>query len=86
MREMRSRFMEILSTPIQGLSNAEASFNRAASNISKSFESNPQNPQDQVSLSDAMVSLLNSKNDYEANLKSLKTSDEMTKTVLDILA
>jgi len=32
-----------------------------------------------------MVALLNSKNDYEANLQSLKTSNEMTQKLLDIL-
>jgi flagellar basal body rod protein FlgC len=78
--------MDILSTPLQGLSRAEASFNRAADNVSKAFMVDPQSPQDQMSLSDAMVGLLNSKNDYEANLKSLKTSDEMTRKLLDILA
>jgi len=77
--------MDILSTPLQGLSRAEASFDRAAQNVSKSFTAAPQNPQDQVSLSDSMVSLLNAKNDYEANLKSLKVSDEMTTKLLDIL-
>jgi len=77
--------MDILSTPIQGLQRAETSFNGAAEKVSKSFMVDPQNPQDQVSLSDAMVSLLNAKNDYEANLKSLKSSHEMTQKLLDII-
>jgi len=77
--------MNVLNGPIQGLASAEASFNSAAEKISKSFVVDPQNSQDQVSLSDAMVALLNSKNDYEANLQSLKTSNEMTQKLLDIL-
>ena len=77
--------MNVLTDPIQGLASAEASFNSAAEKISKSFVVDPQNSQDQVSLSDAMVALLNSKNDYEANLQSLKTSNEMTQKLLDIL-
>ena len=77
--------MNVLNGPIQGLARAEASFNSAAEKMSKSFVVDPQHPQDQVSLSDAMVALLNSKNDYEANLKALKTSDEMTRKLLDIL-
>jgi flagellar hook-associated protein FlgK len=77
--------MNVLNGPIQGLASAEASFNSAAEKISKSFVVDPQNSQDQVSLSDAMVALLNSKNDYEANLQSLKTSNEMTQRLLDIL-
>lgn len=77
--------MNILNTPMQGLASAEASFSSAAEKISKSFVVDPQNPQDQVSLSDAMVALLNSKNDYEANLQSLKTGNEMTQRLLDVL-
>jgi len=77
--------VNVLNGPIQGLASAEASFNSAAEKISKSFVVDPQNSQDQVSLSDAMVALLNSKNDYEANLQSLKTSNEMTQRLLDIL-
>ena len=77
--------MNVLNGPIQGLASAEASFNSAAEKISKSFVVDPQNSQDQVSLSDAMVALLNSKNDYEANLQSLKTGNEMTQKLLDIL-
>lgn len=77
--------MNALNGPLQGLSTAEASFNSAAEKISKSFVVDPHNPQDQVSISDAMVALLNSKNDYEANLKSLKTGNEMTKRLLDVL-
>jgi flagellar basal body rod protein FlgC len=77
--------MNALDGPLQGLANAEASFNSAAEKINKSFVVDPQNPQDQVSLSDAMVALLNSKNEYEANLQSLKTGNEMTKKLLDVL-
>jgi len=77
--------MSPLDGPLQGLAIAEKSFDSAAEKINKSFVTDPKKPQDQVSLSDAMVALLNSKNDYEANLKSLKTSDEMTKKLLDVL-
>ena len=77
--------MNVLDSPLQGLASAEASFNKAADRISKSFVLSPSNSQDQASLSDAMVALLNSKNDYEANLQSLKTGNEMTKRLLDVL-
>jgi flagellar basal body rod protein FlgC len=77
--------MNPLDGPLQGLARAETSFNNAAEKINKAFVVDPHNPQDQVSLSDAMVALLNSKNDYEANLKSLKTSNEMTQRLLDVL-
>jgi hypothetical protein len=77
--------MNAVDGPIQGLARAEASFDSAAEKINKSFVVDSQNPQDQVSLSDGMVALLNSKNDYEANLQSLKTGNEMTKRLLDVL-
>ena len=77
--------MNAVDGPIQGLARAEASFDSAAEKISKSFAVDPQHAQDQVSLSDSMVALLNSKNDYEANLQSLKTGNEMTKRLLDVL-
>ena len=77
--------MNAVDGPIQGLARAEASFDNAAEKINKSFVVDSQNPQDQVSLSDGMVALLNSKNDYEANLQSLKTGNEMTKRLLDVL-
>ena len=75
--------MNAVDGPIQGLARAEASFDSAAEKINKSFVVDPQ--PDQVSLSDGMVALLNSKNDYEANLQSLKVGDEMTKRLLDVL-
>jgi flagellar basal body rod protein FlgC len=77
--------MNAVDGPIQGLARAEAAFDSAAEKINKSFVVDSQNPQDQVSLSDGMVALLNSKNDYEANLQSLKTGNEMTKRLLDVL-
>lgn len=75
--------MNAVDGPIQGLARAEASFDSAVEKINKSFVVDPQ--QDQVSLSDGMVALLNSKNDYEANLQSLKTGNKMTKRLLDVL-
>jgi Flagellar basal body rod FlgEFG protein C-terminal len=77
--------MNAVDGPIQGLTRAEAAFDSAAEKINKSFVGDRQHSQDQVSLSDAMVALLNSKNDYEANLQSLKAGNEMTKRLLDVL-
>jgi flagellar hook protein FlgE len=77
--------MNPLDGPLEGLARAQASFDRAADNIAKSTLVNSQSPGDQVSLSESMVALINARNDYEANLKSLKTSDEMTKKLLDVL-
>ena len=74
--------MNGLDSPLEGLARAQSSFDRAADKIAKSPLVNSQ---DRVSLSDDMVALMNARNDYEANLKSLKTSNEMTQKLLDVL-
>lgn len=77
--------MNGLDTSLEGLSRAQAAFDQAADNIARSPSANPQNPQDQVSVSDEMVALLNSRNDYEANLKSLDAGKELQKKLLDLI-
>lgn len=74
-----------LSAPLEGLSRAQASFDSAAAKIARPVSLDSPNPQDQVSLSDQMVALMQSRNDYEANLKSLQTSYQMQKTLLDLI-
>jgi flagellar hook-associated protein FlgK len=74
-----------LDGPLQGLSRAQQSFNKAATEIARPQSVDQQNPQDQVSLSDSMVALMQARNDYEANLKSLETSNSMAKKLIDML-
>jgi len=57
-----------------------------ASDIARPQSVDQQNPQDQVSLSDSMVALMQARNDYEANLKSLETNNNMAKKLIDMLA
>jgi len=77
--------MVSLDTPLQGLNRAQESFDQAASKVAQPIEpSQPQ--QDTVSLSDAMVSMLQAANDYQANLKSLEVGNQMQKSLLNILA
>ena len=64
-----------LDTPLDGLTRAQAAFDQAASKVAQPA-STDQNPQDQVSLGDAMVAMMQAANDYKANLKSLETSNE----------
>jgi hypothetical protein len=66
------------STPLQGLSAAETGFNRTARKIATdpTAAADPNNA----------VDLLNSRNQFAANLNTLKVGDEMTKATLDILA
>ena len=70
---------------LEGLGRAQASFDRAAAHIARPISLAPENPQDQVSLSDEMVALITARNDYEANLHTIRTADQMQKTLLDVL-
>lgn len=76
--------MVSLDTPLQGLTRAQEAFDQAASKVAQPIE--PTQPQqDTVSLSDAMVSLLQAANSYQANLKSLEVGNQMQKSLLNIL-
>jgi len=77
--------MVSMDTPLQGLSRAQESFDQAASKVAQPIELN-QPQQDQVSLSDAMVSMMQASTDYQANLKSLEAGNQMQKSLLNILA
>jgi flagellar basal body rod protein FlgG len=74
-----------LNTPLEGLSRAQASFDRAAAKIAQPVSIDSQTPQDQVSLSDQMVALIEASNSYQANLKTLQTGNQMQKTLLDLI-
>ena len=63
------------STAIEGLKKATSTIDNAAQNIA----GGSQDPQDIVSLSQAATS-------FKANAAVIKTSDEMTKSLLDITA
>ena len=75
--------MIVLDTALQGMQDAETSFDSAARRIS---QEPPPLPQDTTSLSDNAVALLQSRNGFEANTKVAHVADRMTKTTLDMLA
>lgn len=72
---------------LQGLSSAQAQFDTAASQIARAplADLNPGPAGDQVGLSTAAVALLQSRNNFEANVKVLKTSDEMQQTLINMI-
>ncbi len=76
-----------ISSGLQGLSRAETQLNTAADHIAKSPLSASDNPQpgDSIDLSSEMVALLESRQNYDANLATLRTSDQMQKTLLDMI-
>ena len=71
--------MDIIYTALGGLQQAEGQLNRAASLMARSPYSTAA-PQDEVSLSDAAVSVLEARNSFAANLDSVKVADAMGKT------
>ncbi len=70
-----------LQTPLQGMSEASASVDRAASRIASI--GTPAG--DSVDLSAEMVALIEAKNNFGANVKSAQTMDEMTQTLIDMV-
>jgi len=77
--------MQAISSALQGLHQAEDLVNRTASNLAR-----PQLPtgapqQDQVSLSDNAVALLEAKASYMSNLDTIKVADEMQKSTLSLI-
>jgi len=76
--------MQITYTALGGLRKAEDQVNRAASQVARSpFFTGP--TEDEVTLSDAAVSLLEAQNSYDANLGSIRVADEMQKSALSVL-
>jgi len=77
--------MQVTYRALGGLQQAEDQVNRTASRLARSpFYTGP--PQDEVSLSDAAVSLLEAKTSFDANLGSTKVADEMQKSALRMVA
>ena len=74
--------MEIpaLSSALQGMSQAEAQLNKAAVDIARAPAGG-----DIVDLSAAMVALLESRNNFEANTRVFQVADEMSKTLLNVI-
>jgi hypothetical protein len=73
--------------PVQGMTQASADFDRAASNIARSSgpTQKADSPEDTVDLSTSAVDLLQAKSDFEANTRTFRISDEMNRTVLDMI-
>ena len=86
-----------ISTALDGMNRAAQNFDAAANRIAKTGQ--PSKPQtsagvdgdgdsdhDKVDLSSDAVSLLNSRNDYQANAKTVAVADQMTRATIDIFA
>jgi hypothetical protein len=84
--------MDILGIAQQGLPQAQGQFDKAAQRIALVGQNQAgrntgqsQTPDDSVSLSDAAVSLLGARNQYQADLGVAHTANEMEKATLVLL-
>ncbi|MCW5981769.1 MAG: hypothetical protein KIT09_27030 [Bryobacteraceae bacterium] len=69
---------------LDGLNRAWAQLEKTADRLARVAD--PPGPSgDQVELTDEMVNLIQARNSYVANLKSLETVNEMEKHVIDVL-
>jgi len=73
-----------LSSALEGMSRAETRFNQAAGDIARSTTVAPSGG-DILDLSAPMLSLMESRNSFEANTKVFKVADEMQKSLLNAI-
>ena len=73
--------MQAISAALGGLHQAETLLDQTANRLAQSPLS-VDAPQDQVSLSDNAVALLESKSLYQVNLDTIKVADEMQESLL----
>jgi hypothetical protein len=79
--------MNLSAIALQGLHQAGARLESAGSKIASFAASSADAAnRDTVDLSAAVVALLSAKNLYSANLRSVKTADEILKTSIDLIA
>ena len=70
---------------LQGLQQADAQLEAAAAKIANAGATSPDGiPLDTVDLSIEMVALMSTQNLFEANLATIKTVDQMQKSLVDI--
>ena len=82
-----SRYMDPSSIALQGLQRAEVQLETAAARIANAgATSTPGSNLDVVDLSAEMVALMSAQTSFSANLATLKTADQMQKSLIDLTA
>ena len=76
--------MDILGIAQQGLQQAQGQFDRAAQSVTQASLPS-QSPSDSVSLSDAAVSLLSARNQYQTEVGVAHVADQMDQATLNLL-
>ena len=79
-----SRDMDAISAALSGLNAAETKLDQTAKRLSRIGAADGV-PADSVDLAAEMVNLVTANLQFEANLKSLETGNEMVKHTIDIL-
>ena len=77
-----------LSVPLQGMARAESNAQKAATRIAQAPLSvaAPPDSTDAVDLSAEIVALMQARNDYSASANVARTLDELSRSILDVLA
>jgi flagellar basal body rod protein FlgB len=79
--------MDVSAIALQGLDQASAQLDAAASRIASAGTSYPDGANlDTVSLSAEMVALMSATTLYSANINMLKTAEQMQKSTIDMTA
>ncbi|MBZ5681575.1 MAG: hypothetical protein LAO24_15865 [Acidobacteriia bacterium] len=79
--------MNLAAIALQGLEQAQVQLEAAATQLaSAGAASSQQGELDTVDLSAQMVALMSAKNFYFVNLATLKTADQVQKTLIDLTA
>lgn len=78
--------MDPSSIALQGLQQADAQLEAAASAIASAGAPDSGAGVDVVSLSAEMVALMAAQTQFEANLATLKTADQMQQSLMDVTA
>jgi hypothetical protein len=79
--------MNISAIALDGLNQAQASFEQSASRLSAMTTPGPEGGSiDTVDLSASIVEMLSAKQNFAANVNVLKTADHIERQALDILA
>ena len=72
-------------TPVQGMQQAADRFQLAAERIARMPSQALSPPEDTLDLSSEMVALLESRNQFAANVNTARVGDQMTRASLDLL-
>jgi flagellar hook protein FlgE len=78
--------MDLSTIALQGLQQADNQLQDAAGKIAANGTNSPGGNVDSVDLSAAVVELLSAKNQFSANVATLKTADEVQQNLLDVTA